>query len=322
MHLLEHTPAFDVESAAAVADKYFGIRASASPLPSERDQNFLLTNSDGEKFVLKIANALEARAFLEAQNAVLAHLAGRISFCQRLLLTVSGVETALVHGPNGTTHFARVVHYLPGVPLGEVQPQSNELLRDLGRKLGALDRALADFDHPAVHRDFHWDLANGNRILSEYGELIEDPTLRDIALKCRFDLGRDLRRSVIHGDPNDYNVLVDTEPMKVVGLLDFGDMVYSYTVGNLAIAIAYVVLDKADPSGAANHVLAGYESEFPLLEAEREALWPLVLMRLCMSVCLAAYQLRQRPANEYLQISQRAIAANLPRLFAATGLHG
>ena len=316
MHLLEHTPAFDVESAAAVADRYFGIRASASPLPSERDQNFLLTNGAGEKFVLKIANALETPAFLEAQNQVLTHLATRVSFCQRLVPAMSGAGIVKVQGANGATHFARLVHYLEGVPLGEVKPQSNQLLRDLGRKLGALDRALADFDHPAVHRDFHWDLANGNRILSEYGGLIGDPALCELVGKSRIDLDPTLRRSVIHGDANDYNVLVDPERMQVVGLLDFGDMVYSYTVANVAIAIAYVVLDKADPRKAANEVVEGYRSEFPLLDKELEALWPLVLMRLCMSVCLAAYQLTQRPENEYLLISQRAIKDNLPRLFA------
>jgi Ser/Thr protein kinase RdoA (MazF antagonist) len=322
MHLLEYMPAFNVESTAAIVHKYFGMRASASPLPSERDQNFLLTNSAGEKFVLKIANALEAPAFLEAQNAVLTHLAKRVSFCQRLVPAISGEEIVTVQGPNGASHFARLVHYLRGVPLGDVKPQSNQLLRDLGRKLGALDRALADFDHPAVHRDFHWDLANGNRILREYGGLIQDPALRELVGKCRIDFDPALRRSVIHGDANDYNVLVDPERMQVVGLLDFGDMVYSYTVGNLAIAIAYVVLDKADPHEAANEVVQGYRGEFTLLDNELEALWPLVLMRLCMSVCLAAYQHQQRPENEYLQISQRAIAANLPRLFSATDLHG
>jgi hypothetical protein len=45
-------------------------------------------------------------------------------------------------------------------------------------------------------------------------------------------------------------------------------------------------------------------------------LWPMVLLRLSMSVCLAAYQQQQRPENEYLNISQRAIERNLPRLFA------
>ena len=316
MHLLEYTPAFDVDFAAAVADRSFGIRASASPLPSERDQNFLLTNGAGEKFVLKIANALEAPAFLEAQNAVLTHLAKRVSFCQRLVPATSGDGIVTVQGANGASHFARLVHYLEGVPLGEVKPQSNELLSDLGRKLGAVDRALADFDHPAVHRDFHWDLANGNRILSEYGGLIRDPALRELVGKCRIDFDSTLRRSVIHGDANDYNVLVDPERLEIVGLLDFGDMVYSYTVGNLAIAIAYVVLDKAAPRAAANEVVEGYRREFSLLDNELEALWPLVLMRLCMSVCLAAYQQQKRPENEYLQISQRAIEENLPRIFA------
>jgi len=102
--------------------------------------------------------------------------------------------------------------------------------------------------------------------------------------------------------------------MIVTGLLDFGDMVYSYTVGDLAIAIAYVVLDKPDPRSAASEVVKGYTSEFDLRDEELEMLWPLVRLRLAMSVCMAAYQLRQQPQNEYLRISQRAVEAILPRL--------
>ena len=116
---------------------------------------------------------------------------------------------------------------------------------------------------------------------------------------------------MIHGDANDYNVLVDPETMTVSGLIDFGDMVYSYTVGDLAIALAYVVLGEGDP----RDVIAGYTSEFGLLEEERDALWPLVRLRLAMSVCIAAHQQRQQPDNEYLGISQRAIAKTLPRIF-------
>lgn len=274
----------------------------------------MITNSGGEKFVLKIANALEEPAFIEAQNAVLQHLANRISFCQRLVVAYSGEETVTVQASEGAKHLVRMVHYIAGVPLAQVNPQPPELLCDLGRKLGRLDRALADFDHPSVHRDFHWDLANGNRILTEFGGLIEDTSLRELVSRCRFDIKSDLRRSVIHGDANDYNVLVDPEHMTVVGLIDFGDVVYSYTVGNLAVALAYVVLDKTAPVAVAREVVGGYTSEFELMRDELEALWSLVLMRLGMSVCLAAYQQQQRPDNEYLQISQRSIAANLPRL--------
>ena len=295
--LLKHVPDFSVASAEAIAEELFGIRGRAQSLPSERDQNFLVTDRAGEKFVLKIANGLESRAFLEAENAVLRHVGSRVSFCQS---PVSSVVTV------GDAYFARLVRYLPGVPLAQIR-QTPELLRDLGRKLGQLDHALSDFDHPAVHRNFHWDLANGNRIIDEFATTA-------IVSQCRVEFDGALRRSVIHGDANDYNVLVDPERMVVTGLLDFGDMVYSYTVGDLAIAIAYAVLDKSDPRAAADEVIKGYTSEFELIDEEMEMLWPLVRLRLAMSVCIAAYQLREQPENEYLRISQKAIEKTLPRI--------
>src|ERR1044071_1390958 len=122
MQLLEHTPVFDVDTAAAIAGEHFGIRARAHALPSERDQNFLLTNEAGEKFVLKIANALESRPFLEAQNSVLKHLERQVSICQKLVLATSGEEIVSVK-----SHFVRMVHYLPGVPLAEIKPHTSGL---------------------------------------------------------------------------------------------------------------------------------------------------------------------------------------------------
>lgn len=282
-------------------EKLLKLITNARRLPSERDQNFLLTDDSGQQFVLKVANTAESRDFLEAQNSVLDYLSERVPFCPRVIGEIAEFEG----------HFVRLVTYLPGVPLAAIKPHTPGLLHDLGEKLGQLSRALADFDHPAVHRDFHWDLANGNRVINEYALLIEDTVLRELVLKCRFEPATELRRSVIHGDANDYNVLVDPESMTVSGLIDFGDMVYSYTVGDLAIAIAYVVLGEGDP----RDVIVGYTSQFGLLDEEREALWPLVRLRLAMSVCIAAHQMRQQPENEYLAISQKAIEKTLPRIF-------
>ena len=62
--------------------------------------------------------------------------------------------------------------------------------------------------------------------------------------------------------------------------------------------------------------MSGYRSEFELVENELEALWSLVRLRLAMSVCLAAHQLKQQPENKYLLISQKAIEENLPRIYA------
>ena len=184
MHLLEQAPRFDMGAAASLAEELYGIRGSATPLPSERDQNFLLASESGEKFVLKIANALEDRALLEAQNAGLTHLGTRLSFCPRIVLALSGELLSQIESPSGVTNFVRLVTYLPGVPLAEVRWHSPELLRNLGQRLGQLDRQLASFDHPAVHRDFHWDLANGPRVIREYGTLILSLRLRELVYRC------------------------------------------------------------------------------------------------------------------------------------------
>lgn len=300
----------DVILAQAIAEKYFGIQATAAELPSERDQNFLLETRAGEKFVLKIANAFEDRAVLEVQNAMMTHLATRVSFCPRVVPATTGEQIVTVEG-----RLVRVLSYLPGRPLARVEVQSPELLYDLGRKLGQLSRALVGFDHQATHRNFYWDLANGVQIVENFGTQINTNWLREMVLSYGKNLCLSvakLRRSVIHGDANDYNVLVENE--RVVGLIDFGDMVYSYTVGDLAIAVAYVVLGKEDPYAAATPVIDGYQQQFPLTADELEALWSLVRLRLCMSVCIAAHQQAQQPENEYLGISQDLIAQTLPRL--------
>jgi Ser/Thr protein kinase RdoA (MazF antagonist) len=232
--------------AQAIAEKCFGIQATARELPSERDQNFLLFAGDGDRFVLKIANLREQREVLEAQNAMMNHLKQHVSFCPRLRQALSGDEIATVDG-----HLVRVLTYLPGQPLATVKVQSPELLYDLGRKVGQLSGALVDFHHPAAERDFYWDLAKGVQILEEFGTQITTDWLREVVVSYGKDLclsADNLRRSVIHGDANDYNVLVAHDRDEVVGLIDFGDMVYSYTVGDLAIAVAYVVLGKADPA--------------------------------------------------------------------------
>lgn len=242
------------------------------------------------------------------------HLAERVSFCPRVVPAASGAEIVTVEG-----QLVRVLTYLPGVPLGTVESPSAELLYDLGRRLGQLSGALVGFDHPAAHRDFYWDLAKGAHILTDFGSRIKTDWLREMVLSYGKNLClsvEKLRRSVIHGDVNDYNVVVDEEKNEVVGLIDFGDMVYSYTVGDLAIAVAYVILGKADAFATAAPVIEGYRGEFELTKDELEALWSLVRLRLCMSVCIAAHQQAQQPQNEYLGISQALIAETLPKLLA------
>ncbi|HET9478948.1 MAG TPA: phosphotransferase, partial [Pyrinomonadaceae bacterium] len=168
--------------AQAIAEKYFGIQANAQELPSERDQNFLLAGREGEKFVLKIANAREKREAIEAQNAMLNHLADRVAFCPRVVPATSGEQIATIEN-----RLVRVLTYLPGKPLATVRFQSPQLRRDLGRKLGQLNRALVEFDHQGLHRDLYWDLARGSQILCEFGPRIKTDWLRELVLNYKAD---------------------------------------------------------------------------------------------------------------------------------------
>ena len=183
MSILDHTPTFSIEDATQLMQKLYNLHGIAKALPSERDQNFLLQTEDGERYVLKIANATEERALLEAQNQVLAHLAKSISFCPRVVPTGSGDEIAMVRASSGAQHFVRLVTYLDGVPLGDVKHHSDGLLYDLGYKIGKLTKALTGFDHPALHRDFHWDLAKGPGTVRKNGKRIRDAALRDAVLR-------------------------------------------------------------------------------------------------------------------------------------------
>lgn len=328
MSLLNHAPRFTTELASQLVRQIYGFSSTASPLPSERDQNFLLLAESGEKFVFKIANSIEERAMLEAQQQAMTLVSQQSSFCPSIVPTLTG-ETISEIQSNNAAHFAWLITYLDGVPLGTVRRHSDDLLRSLGGCLGRVDRALSSFDHPAIHRDFHWDLANGLREVRKYQSLIANADIQQLVGKLADDFERNtsqllpkLRRSAIHNDANDYNVLVGggkdlySRNQQVVGLVDFGDMVFSYTVGNLAIAIAYAILDKADPLAAAAQIVAGYNSEFALTKDEIAALFGLVKLRLCVSVCMAAVQQQQRPDDEYLTISQQPIRKTLPKLAA------
>jgi 4-aminobutyrate aminotransferase-like enzyme/Ser/Thr protein kinase RdoA (MazF antagonist) len=300
----------------------YGLQVTASPLPSERDQNFLLETGNNEKFVLKIANALEERALLEAQNAALAHVAC-LSLCPSVVPSINGAEITEVLASSGATNQVRLLTYLPGTPLAEIASPERETIWEIGVRLAQLDKALATFEHPACHRDFHWDLANGLQIVRTQAPSIPDESLRVLLQKI---MGRiepelqpilpGLRRSTIHNDANDYNVLIKSgeRSAQVAGFLDFGDMVHSYTVADLAIATAYAILNKPEPLVTAAELIAGYNTELKLAEVELKALFPLVCLRLCLSVCHAAQQQQQRPDDSYLGISQQAIAQTLPEL--------
>ena len=328
MSSLKFAPQFSIQDGIEFARDIYGLSvANAESLPSERDQNFLLTEANSGRFVLKISGAAEERAFLEGQSAMMRHLAERFDSCPSVMPTTKGKWIAEVAGPNNRTHLVRLVTFLEGVPLADVPYHAPELLHDLGRRLGQMDFALEGFDHPSFHRKFQWDLSEAAAVVKTRLELIRDsPQLEiikgfvDHHLRHTVPHLDNLPKNVIHSDANDGNVVVQQTgapgmpATRIAGFIDFGDAVYSWTAGNLAIAVAYAILGKSDFLAAAVEVIKGYHSERPLSEEEIAVIFSFVCMRLSVSAVLAQEQRQVRPDDPYLTVSQEAIRDTMPRL--------
>ena len=318
-------PRFDEHDAARIVHTHYGLDATASGLPSERDLNFLITGSDGQRFVLKIANTTEDQGVIDLQNQALLQLAACAPDLRlpRLVPTMGRMAGAFVPDASGRPHAVRMLTWVPGRVLASVKPHTPELLQSLGTLLGRLDGALATFDHPAADRSLKWDPKKAAWV-RPYVAQIPDPARRALVERLSTWSDEILERldpslpvSVIYNDANDHNVLVDGDDpyaRRVVSVIDFGDMVRTWTVNELAVAAAYAMLDKPDPLHAALPIVAGYHAERPLADVEIEALLPLVCRRLCVSVVNSAYQRTREPGNAYLTISERSAWALLQQL--------
>ena len=318
------------EDAVAVAERHFPLAFSmAEPLPSDRDQNFLLTARDsGRRYVLKLAHAGEDGGVLDFQNRILEHL-GRAGFSlSKTIFSRDGREVVETPGREDVTFLTRLLTWIPGEILSGANPQLPPLLHSLGSFLGSMDRSLEDFAHPAQDRELKWDLKHAETVIRSRIAHVDDPARRSLLEEMTGRFGQRLRplvpylrQSVIHGDANDHNVLVnqgtawmDPWDRRVSGLVDFGDAVRSYTVGEAAIAAAYAMMGKEDPFAAASHVVAGYHKALPLNEEEMAALFPLMGLRLCASVAIGSHQKELEPDNAYLTVSEAPAWALLDRL--------
>jgi 4-aminobutyrate aminotransferase-like enzyme/Ser/Thr protein kinase RdoA (MazF antagonist) len=320
---VQTAPRLSQDEAIKIAAELYELTVSAAPLPSERDQNFLLRDSRGEKFVLKIANSEESLEFLDLQNRMIRFLAEErvdLDF-PRIITSKSGKDIAAANSNGGQSHHVRLLTWIDGECLASIRPHNRKILRSLGRVLAQMDAALTGFEHPAAHRQFYWDIRRAS-VAREYLPLLSDSRRklveRFLADWEAIDWSR-LRSSIVHNDANDYNVLAsspDAADPRVVAILDYGDVVHTATVCELAVALAYVMLNKPDPISAASQVVSAYHEIYPLTEDEVDSLYALVTARLCCSVCYAAFQAREIPKNDYLMISNAPAWALLENLSA------
>jgi Ser/Thr protein kinase RdoA (MazF antagonist) len=294
-------PNYSLEDIIKLVEDHYGFIVQITVLNSERDQNFLCA-TDKKKYVLKISNPDEDRAVLEMQNACMQYIKDHDPSLQ-VPLAFKEVKTIEYEG---TSFFIRLVDYLPGQFLMNVD-HHNDLLYELGSFLGRLRTAMNGFDHPAGHRDFPWDVANVDFIKEHKHFLNSKKGIVDHFINQYeqnvLPIVSKLRKVLIHNDGNDHNVLVN-ENGKINGIIDFGDMIYTFIACEPAVCMAYVALEKDDPLEAIAQVLKGFHEKFPLTHDELLSVIYLVCMRSCITVTMAAYRKQLFPDNKYISVTE------------------
>lgn len=321
---LDSIPQFTAAQALAAANDKYGIAGAVTPLPSERDQNFLLSDAAGGKFVLKIANLHDSAEVLDFQNQAMRRVANSAA-CRvpGLIRSRRGQEIERIHNAAANNeHCLRLLTWLEGGVLAQCGAREAPLLESMGTTMARIGAALQRFSHPAMHRVLQWDLRRAGMAREHLGLLSPKrrAQVEGLFLKWEAIDWSSLPHGVIHGDANDHNVLADGGHM--VGLLDFGDIVFSATVCDLAILLTYAMLGEQEPMAAGAQIIAAYRRETPLTEAEQQVLLPLVLARLSMSVCYSAHNRSRNPGDPYQVVSEAAAWDLLDKLDAVVNSEG
>ena len=293
--------------------EHWGIEANLHPLDGEYDLNFRGVTETDQAYILKVmrAGCEDWLVDLQIQAMTALNAADPDLPVPSLVPTEDGVSFAKIKDEDGQTRLVWVIENLPGQCYAKVAPKSEKLIQELGQVLGRMDHALSAFKHSNLDRDFKWDLMRAGWIGEEL-ECIHKPNRRALVadiLQSFEDIGPKLHtlpKQAIHNDVNDYNILVDggLGRLLISGVIDFGDMCAAPRVCDLAIAAAYVVLEHPKPEAALIALVTGYHAVNPLSAEEIDLIWPLLRMRLAVSVVNSTLMAVDNPNDPYITISQ------------------
>ncbi|NKI31475.1 aminotransferase class III-fold pyridoxal phosphate-dependent enzyme [Croceivirga thetidis] len=293
----------------AFLKKEFGFSSTNIKTLNGYDNKNYLVDTDQGKFIFKTytkpANMLE---IVSAENEMLLHLKTEgfkeipepVAFSDGNFL-----KTATL---NNTAQLCRMLTFVNGAFMADVKLKT-ALVSSLGRFIANLTKALQNFDHVALRaRKWEWDLQHVE-LNKEYVKDIKSSKNRNLVRYFfqQYEQNviphlHDFRTACIHNDLNEWNILVrDNE---VTGIIDFGDCTHTYLINEIAITATYVFYRSETPLQWVEPLLRAYHEILPIQEKEVSALYYLIAMRLCTSVCNSAHAAKTDPSNEYASISE------------------
>ena len=275
-------------------------------LNSERDSNFIISINSKKKYVLKVSNFKETKDLLVLQDYVLRQLNQRTSlnkFIPKKIHSSIKIYSDLLD----RNCYVRILSFIDGKMYAAVKGNSS-LEKSLGSLLGNLSKELKSLIKPSAFRIFEWDptkinwISKKSKMFKGKNKKIILNNLNEHNIFVTKNLNN-LRYSLTHGDVNNYNLVVNKD--RVVGLLDYGDMIYAPTINDLAISLSYALMNKDNLYTSLKNIIISYHKIFNITFDEIYSLMTLVKARLTITVVMAEIQRKKFPNNKYLSISEK-----------------
>uniref|UniRef100_A0A8C4X1G3 Hydroxylysine kinase n=1 Tax=Eptatretus burgeri TaxID=7764 RepID=A0A8C4X1G3_EPTBU len=326
----------DQEDARGVLQNKYGIKdiIGLKPLPSYEDQNFHVTAKVADDlqhdYILKIMNnALSKNPDIcSVQSHAMAFLR-ECGFPTPMTFPTTGGEmlsffSVDLDSDQGSDYIVRLLEYMPGVPLSKVVVQS-DMFYKLGNLTAFMNLTLqVPFCITVV--TLHLAIKCIKCVLMPLLEVLNGNPIKklvcDVLQVCTSSLLPKLPYCrLIHGDLNDYNILVEEcmeENYKISGIIDFSDLFPGYYMSELAILMVYTMGNHPEKMMVGGHVIAGYESVMPLTAEEKDSLFFIVVSRLASSIVLCQHTARNTLKNtQYLFVHYSSICNLLQDLWEA-----
>ncbi|TQX86443.1 MULTISPECIES: aminotransferase [Rhizobium] len=304
-------PEVTVADAAEIAATYYGLSGEFIELGSQQDRNFRLDTGEA-RYVLKICYADYATVELEAQNAALRYLramdgAPRVP---EIIPTVGGAEIVAL-SINDQDLQIRLLSYVEGQGLTRRKHLPTATVAALGSLCARLAKSLSGFDHHGLDRTLQWDLRRAGPVAVHLLSAITNHEARDriakamvTAVKRIQPLAAHLRVQPVHHDITGDNVVARPDGHGNLipdGVIDFGDIIKGWVVGDLAVTCASLLHHADGDPLFILPAVAAYHAVMPLSGVELQALWPLIVARAVILVASSEQQLAIDPDNSYVR---------------------